>query len=122
MIVFTGATGQLGRLVIDAVLQRGVPAQQVVAAVREPQKASALAALGVQIREADYDRPDTLTHAFDGADKVLQISGSEVGRRVPQHKAVVDAAKTARAVVGRVAGGIAPPGRVGPPHCCGGPP
>ncbi|MEV5541062.1 NAD(P)H-binding protein [Saccharopolyspora shandongensis] len=95
MIVVTGATGQLGRLVIDAVLQRGVPAQQVVAAVREPQKASALAALGVQIREADYDRPDTLTRAFDGADKVLQISGSEVGRRVPQHKAVVDAAKTA---------------------------
>ncbi|WP_190812744.1 SDR family oxidoreductase [Saccharopolyspora pogona] len=95
MIVITGATGHLGRLVIDAVLQRGVPAQQVVAAVREPQKASALAALGLQIREADYDRPDTLTRAFDGADKVLQISGSEVGRRVPQHKAVVDAAKTA---------------------------
>jgi len=94
MIVVTGATGQLGRLVVEDLLTR-VPAEQVVAAVRSPEKARDLAARGVQVREADYDRPDTLKTAFEGADKVLLISGSEVGRRVPQHQAVIDAAKEA---------------------------
>jgi NAD(P)H dehydrogenase (quinone) len=94
MIVITGATGQLGRLVVADLLTR-VPADQVVAAVRSPGKAADLAERGVQVREADYDRPDTLKTAFEGADKVLLISGSDVGRRVPQHQAVIDAAKEA---------------------------
>ncbi|WP_158841468.1 SDR family oxidoreductase [Saccharothrix deserti] len=94
MIVVTGATGQLGRLVVEALVKK-VPADQVVATVRDPQKAADLAALGVQVRTADYNEPSTLVEAFAGADKVLLISSSEVGRRVPQHAAVIDAAKAA---------------------------
>ncbi|QFZ22130.1 SDR family oxidoreductase [Saccharothrix syringae] len=92
MIVVTGATGKLGRLVVNALLERGA---EVVAAVRDPGRARDLADRGVEVREADYDRPGTLGPAFDGAGQVLLISGSEVGRRVPQHWAAVDAAKTA---------------------------
>lgn len=94
MIVITGATGQLGRLVI-ADLLKVLPAAQIVAAVRSPEKAADLAALGVQVRQADYDRPDTLVKAFQGADKVLLISANEIGRRFPQHRAAIDAAKAA---------------------------
>ncbi|MFD0657422.1 NAD(P)H-binding protein [Thermocatellispora tengchongensis] len=94
MIVVTGATGHLGTLVVRGLAAR-VPAGEVVAAVRDPKKAEGLAALGVQVREADYDRPETLGPALEGAEKVLLISGSEPGRRVPQHRAVVEAAKAA---------------------------
>lgn len=94
MIVVTGATGQLGRLVIQSLLKK-VPAAEIVAAVRSPEKATDLTALGVQVREADYSKPETLVKAFSGADKVLLISSSEVGAREAQHKAVIDAAKTA---------------------------
>jgi NAD(P)H dehydrogenase (quinone) len=96
-IVVTGASGHLGRLVVENLLARGVPAAQIVAAVRTPQKAAELAARGVQVREADYDRPETLALAFAGADKLLLVSGSEMGRRVPQHQAVADAARQAGA-------------------------
>jgi NAD(P)H dehydrogenase (quinone) len=95
MIVVTGATGQLGRLVVEGLLER-VPADRVAVAVRSPEKAADLAAKGVEVREADYDRPETLAPALAGADRVLLISGSEVGRRLAQHKAVVDAAVEAR--------------------------
>jgi len=94
MIVITGASGQLGRLVIEALLQK-VPAGEIVAAVRHPEKVADLAALGVQVRLADYDQPASLAAAFAGADKLLLISANEVGRRVPQHRAVIDAAKAA---------------------------
>ena len=100
MIAITGATGQLGRLVIENLLKK-LPAAQIVAAVRNPQKAADLAARGVQVREADYDRPDTLAGAFAGIDKLLLISSSEVGARTAQHQAVIDAAK--RAGVGLIA-------------------
>ena len=92
MIVITGASGQLGRLVIEALLQK-VPAGEIVAAVRHPEKVADLAARGVQVRHADYEQPASLAAAFKGADKLLLISSSEVGRRVPQHRAVIDAAK-----------------------------
>ncbi|MCR8720991.1 SDR family oxidoreductase [Pseudomonas syringae] len=92
MIVVTGATGQLGRLVIEQLLAR-VPAEQIVAAVRSPEKAADLSAKGVQVRHADYSQPSTLDSAFAGADKVLLISSSEIGQRFSQHKAVIDAAK-----------------------------
>lgn len=95
MIVVTGATGHLGRLVLEDLLARGAPAGGIVAAVRTPAKAADLAALGVQIREADYDRPETLSAALAGADRLLLISGSEVGQRVPQHRNVVEAAVAA---------------------------
>jgi len=94
MIVITGANGQLGRLVIQSLLKK-IPATEIVAAVRSPEKANDIAALGVQVRQADYNNPDTLDVAFKGADKVLLISSSEVGSRVAQHQAVIDAAKRA---------------------------
>jgi NAD(P)H dehydrogenase (quinone) len=92
MIVVTGATGQLGRLVIKALLKTQ-PASDIVAAVRSPEKAADLAALGVQVRRADYNEPATLDTAFKGADKVLLISSSELGRRAVQHRAAINAAK-----------------------------
>jgi NAD(P)H dehydrogenase (quinone) len=94
MIVVTGASGQLGRLVIDRLLQK-VPASEIVAAVRSPEKAADLAAKGVQVRQADYAQPATLEAAFAGAKKILLISSSEVGQRVAQHQAVIDAAQRA---------------------------
>ncbi|MEU9704977.1 NAD(P)H-binding protein [Streptomyces sp. NPDC047981] len=93
-IVVTGATGQLGRLVIDELLTR-VPAESVVAVVRDKAKAAALAEHGVELRIADYSRPETLAGAFAAGDRVLLISGSEVGQRVAQHAAVIDAATAA---------------------------
>ena len=91
MIVVTGANGHLGRLVVAA-LKAELPDDQIVAAVRSPEKATDL---GVPVRKADYDDPATLATAFAGAEQVLLISGSEVGKRVGQHRAVVDAARTA---------------------------
>jgi NAD(P)H dehydrogenase (quinone) len=90
----TGATGRLGRLVITALL-RTLPAAQIAALVRTPAKASDLAAKGVVIREADYDRPETLGPALSGVDTLLLIASSNLGVRVPEHKAVIDAAKAA---------------------------
>ena len=94
MIAVTGASGQLGRLVIEALLKK-LPASEIVAVVRNPEKVSDLAMRGVQVRQADYDQPASLVAAFKGADKLLLISASEVGRRVPQHRAVIDSAKAA---------------------------
>ena len=92
MIVVTGATGQLGRLVIQSLLTK-LPTSQIVAAVRNPARAADLAALGVQVRKADYTDPASLEAAFQGAEKVLLISSSEVGQRAPQHRNAIDAAK-----------------------------
>ncbi len=95
-LVITGATGNLGRLVIDSLLDSGVPAGQIAAVVRNKEKAAALAERGVELRIADYSQPETLAAAaFAEGDRVLLISGSEVGQRVAQHRAVVDAAKGA---------------------------
>jgi len=94
MIVVTGASGQLGRLVIEELLQK-VPAGQIVAAARNLDRVKDLAARGVLTRSADYEQPATLDAAFAGADKILLVSSSELGRRFPQHKAVIDAAKQA---------------------------
>ncbi len=94
MIAVTGATGQLGRLVIEALLKT-VPANQIVAAVRSPEKAQDLAKQGLVVRQADYSQPATLQAAFQGVSKLLLISSSEVGQRAAQHQAVIDAAKAA---------------------------
>lgn len=91
-IVVTGATGQLGRLVIESLLQRGVPAGQIVATGRAVERLAEFAGRGLQVRAMDYDDAATVTDALKGATKVLLISGSEVGRRVRQHRAVIDAA------------------------------
>ncbi|MET7616619.1 SDR family oxidoreductase [Streptomyces sp. NPDC005408] len=93
-IVVTGATGALGRLVIDELLAT-VPADQLVAVVRNKEKAADLAARGIDLRIADYSAPETLAGAFGAGDRVLLISGSEVGQRVEQHAAVIVAAKAA---------------------------
>jgi NAD(P)H dehydrogenase (quinone) len=87
----TGATGQLGRLVIEKLKQK-VAADTIVALVRNPGKA---ADLGVEARAFDYTQPETLVASLKGIDKLLLISGNEIGQRLPQHKAVVEAAKQA---------------------------
>src|ERR1051325_3417976 len=94
-LVITGATGHLGRLVVEGLLDAGVPAGEIAAGVGGKEKAAGLAARGVELRVADYNAPETLSGVFRAGDKVLLISGSEVGRRVPQHQAVIDAAKGA---------------------------
>lgn len=94
MIAITGATGQLGRLVIQQLLQT-LPAEQLIAAVRSPERAADLQALGVQVREADYSNPQTLRTAFAGVNKLLLISSSEVGQRAAQHANVIAAARDA---------------------------
>jgi NAD(P)H dehydrogenase (quinone) len=92
MITITAATGRYGRLVIDALLRRGVPANEIVAAVREPEKAADLGARGVEVREADYDWPETLVPAFTGADNLLLIPSAVYGQRYPQMERAINAA------------------------------
>ncbi|MDP3608230.1 MAG: SDR family oxidoreductase [Methylophilus sp.] len=94
MIVITGATGQLGRLVIASLLEK-IPAENIVAAVRNVEKAKDIAALGVQVRHADYNLPESWDNALQGASKVLLISSSEIGQRTQQHRTVIEAAKRA---------------------------
>jgi NAD(P)H dehydrogenase (quinone) len=94
MIAITGANGQLGQLVIAELLKR-TNADQIIALVRSPEKAEAFKAQGIQVRKADYNQADTLVSALQGVDKLLLISGSEIGQRATQHQAVIDAAKEA---------------------------
>lgn len=94
MIAITGATGQLGRLVI-ASLVRQVPAKNIVALVRDPSKASDFKAQGIDVRTADYNQPATLDSALQGVEKLLLISGNELGKRATQHNAVIAAAQKA---------------------------
>jgi NAD(P)H dehydrogenase (quinone) len=91
----TGATGHLGHRAVEELLDRGVPAGDVVAVARRPGAAADLAARGVQVREGDYSRPDTLPAALAGVDRLLLVSGSEAGQRVAQHRAVIEAAAAA---------------------------
>jgi NAD(P)H dehydrogenase (quinone) len=89
MIAITGATGQLGRLVINQ-LKAKVPASDIVALARSTAKA---ADLGVASREADYEQPQTLERALSGVDTLLLISSSEVGKRATQHHNIIAAAQ-----------------------------
>jgi NAD(P)H dehydrogenase (quinone) len=94
-IIVTGATGHLGRVAIESLLSRGLPADQIVAVGRSVEKVQDLADRGVIVKQASYDDPASLSEAFAGADKLLFISGSEIGKRVQQHQNVIDAAKAA---------------------------
>lgn len=93
-IAITGATGQLGQFVIDALLKQ-TNASNIVALVRNESKAASLKEKGIELRYFDYDQPQTLVPALQGIDKVLLISANEIGRRTPQHKAVIEAAQKA---------------------------
>ncbi|HHW3954737.1 TPA: SDR family oxidoreductase [Raoultella planticola] len=94
MIAITGATGQLGHLVLQNLLKT-TAASQIVAIVRNPAKAEALSQQGIVVRQADYTDEAALTAALQGVDKLLLISSSEVGQRTPQHRNVIHAAKAA---------------------------
>lgn len=93
MLAITGANGQLGQHVITSLLEKTAPGN-VIGLVRDPSKASVLAETGISIRQADYNQPESLVSALQGVTKMLLISSSEVGQRVRQHQAVIDAAKT----------------------------
>ena len=92
-IAVTGATGHLGKLVVGSLLNRGASPSSITAIVRNTKKAAGLADRGIEIREADYSKPETLGSALEGIDKLLLVSSSEVGQRAAQHKNVIDAAK-----------------------------
>lgn len=94
-IVVTGATGHLGRLVVESLLSRGVAPDQIVAGGRAVEKLDDLAARGVRVARIDYTDAASLAAAFAGADTLVLVSGSEVGQRVPQHRAAIDAAREA---------------------------
>ncbi|MFD8252103.1 SDR family oxidoreductase [Streptomyces werraensis] len=94
-IVITGASGKLGRHVVEQLLEK-VPAGQVTAVVRSPEKVADLAERGVRVAVADYNAPETFDGLFAAGDKVLLISGNEFDKgRVRQHSVVIDAARAA---------------------------
>lgn len=91
-IGITGATGQLGRLVVEKLKERGVSSDSLVALVRTPAKA---ADLQIEARVFDYAKPEILVESLKGIDHLLLISGSEIGQRIAQHANVIEAAKKA---------------------------
>ena len=94
-IAITGATGQLGHYVIQALLTK-TDAQNIVALVRDLNKDQHLKAQGVELRHFDYDQTETLAPALEGIDKLLLISANEIGRRTPQHQVVIQAAQQSK--------------------------
>lgn len=100
-IVVTGATGALGTHVITHLLDRGVPPEEVVAAGRDEHRLAALSDRGVRTATMDYDDPASLDAALEAGDRLLLVSGTDVGHRIAQHRNVIDAA--ARAGVALIA-------------------
>lgn len=94
-IVITGVTGHLGRHVVESLLERHVPADQIVATGRSVEKIADLADRGVQVKKMDYSDAASVAAALEGATKVLLVSGSDVGQRVEQHRTVIEAAQRA---------------------------
>ncbi len=95
-ILVTGGSGKLAGLIIEELLKRGLPPQQLITTTRSPERLEQLAAQGIQVRAADHDKPETLVDAFRGARRMLLISGTPeafiAGVRVQQHKAAIAAA------------------------------
>lgn len=91
-IVITGASGQLGRLTADLVLER-MPASEVILTTRHPEALSDYAERGTTVRQADFDRPETLAEAFAGGERLLLISTDDLGRRPGQHRDAIEAAR-----------------------------
>ena len=97
MIVITGATGQLGSLIVASLLER-VPAEEVGVSVRDPARVADLAERGVRVRRGDFSEPSSLADAFEGATQVLIVSANEIGgAAVDAHVAAIDAARAAGA-------------------------
>lgn len=94
-IAVTGATGHLGSLIIESLLSRSVAPGDITAIVRNEAKAAALAEKGVRVAVAPYEDVTALTAALQGTDRLVLVSGSEVGQRLAQHTNVIDAAKAA---------------------------
>lgn len=94
-IAVTAATGHLGQLTVQALLDRGVPAGNIVAIVRSPEKAAPLAAQGVEVRRADYTQPGGWAQALAGVDRLLLISSGDLNDRAGQHRTVIGAAQAA---------------------------
>src|SRR5690554_1792716 len=96
-IVVTGANGQLGRLVIGHLLNKGVVASSIVGVIRNPDHTSALTELGIEVRIGDYDDPASLGPAFADADQLLFVSASSMDNtlRIRQHAHVVEGARNA---------------------------
>jgi NAD(P)H dehydrogenase (quinone) len=94
-LVVTGATGQLGQHVIATLVAKDVAADQIVALGRDDERLAELAALGVATRKVDYADAPAVADALKGAERVLLISGNEVGQRLAQHMNVIEAAKAA---------------------------
>jgi NAD(P)H dehydrogenase (quinone) len=92
-LIVTGATGQFGRLTVESLLQRGVPAREIVATGRRLDRLKDFADRGVTVRAADYADPASLRAAFEGATRLLLVSGSDPGVRVEQHRNVIEAAR-----------------------------
>ncbi|MBL8549439.1 MAG: NmrA family NAD(P)-binding protein [Hyphomonadaceae bacterium] len=95
-ILVTGGAGKLARLILEALIARGVPPERLITTTRTPERLAALAARGVEVRQADHDKAETLVSAFRGARRMLLISGTPqafiAGIRVKQHKAAIAAA------------------------------
>ena len=92
-LTVTGATGQFGRLAVESLLERGVPAREIVATGRRTDSLKDLADRGVTVRIADYTDPASLWDAFEGTARLLLVSGSDPGARVEQHRNVIEAAQ-----------------------------
>lgn len=94
-VVVTGATGHLGRLIVEDLLAHGVPPRELVAGGRTLERLADLADRGVRTLRIDYDEAPTLDAALADAETLMLVSGSEVGRRVQQHRTALDAAVAA---------------------------
>ncbi|MDQ0075714.1 SDR family oxidoreductase [Arthrobacter oryzae] len=95
-IVIAGATGQLGRLVVEELLHRGVPGGEIVAGGRSATQLAELAGLGVKTASVDYNDPASVISALSEGDTMLLISGNDIQNRTTQHEAVIDAAVRAK--------------------------
>jgi NAD(P)H dehydrogenase (quinone) len=93
MILVTGATGHFGKSTIDFLLRKGISSTNIVALVRDEEKAADIKSKGVALRIGDYNNYDALLSAFTGVEKLLFVSGSDIFHRGAQHQNVVKAAK-----------------------------
>jgi len=93
-VIVTGASGHIGRLVTDQLLDR-IPPERLILVTRRPDALRAYGARGVDVRYADFDEPATLPDALAGGQRMLLVSTDAVGRRIRQHRAAIEAAAAA---------------------------